>query len=50
MAVIYHDELGIVYILTDGPVSFLDGFAYFTTIDGEDKKIKTADILSIGLA
>lgn len=48
MKIVYRDNLGyIVYECDADGIQFLDGFAYFADISGEDHKIAVSAIVEI---
>ena len=51
MVIVYRDTIGLieVYLDTEIPVAFCDGYCYFTSIDGVDSKIPVSALEWIGI-
>ena len=48
MYITYRDEIGVLIEYISGSVSVLNGKAYFTTEDDNDRKIDLANVIEIG--
>ena len=48
MYITYRDEIGTIIEYVSGTISVLNGKAYFTTDDDNDRKIDLDDVIEIG--
>lgn len=48
MKIMYRDELGCIVVnVDDSGVSFANGYAYFTTVNGDDRIVPLDDVAAV---